>query len=56
MRLRAKSMLETIGKDYEEQFVKEENKIDFIQSYLTSHSDELKKFVNQKRGHTSFQL
>lgn len=55
MRLRAKSLLETIGKDYEEQFVKtasEANEMDFIQSYLSVHADELKKFSeSEKRAH-----
>ena len=54
MRLAAKSMLETIGKNYEEQFVyltQEGKEPDFVQSSLSAHSDELKQFAeSEMRG------
>jgi hypothetical protein len=52
MRLRAKSMLETIGKDYEEQFVKEEsNEIDLIQGYVSVHPELKNLGESEKRTH-----
>jgi hypothetical protein len=55
MRLAAKSMLETIGKNYEEQFVRrtaEDKEPDFVQSYLSEHVAELKGFSeSEKRAH-----
>ena len=52
MRLAARSMLETIGKNYEEQFVyrtREDKEPDFVQSKLSTHSDELKKFGESEK-------
>lgn len=52
MRLAAKSMLETIGKNYEEQFIyrtQEDKEPDFVQSKLSAHSDELKKFGESEK-------
>ncbi len=52
MRLRAESMLETIGKDYEEQFVKEQgNEIDFIQGYLSVHPELKNLGESEKTAH-----
>jgi hypothetical protein len=54
MRLRAKSMLETIGKDYEQSVSgsSEDNDGPLLTNYLTAYADELKKFgESEKRAH-----
>lgn len=52
MRLAARSMLETIGKNYEEFVVlptAEGKEPDFVPSYLSDHKDELKEFSEPEK-------
>jgi len=52
LRMAARSMLETIGRNYEEQFIyrtQEDKEPDFVQSYLLEHSEELKEFSESEK-------